>query len=97
MATAGLKGIWGLEQLDKTGIATWKMAALLMGTTPLIGAMLYLVLGDVDPDSVLASTFTPELMFWLLVSLQKLQTLIHQKCLISQHQLFSESLLSLHS
>jgi hypothetical protein len=48
MATAGLKGIWGLEQLDKTGIATW-------------------VLGDVNPDSVLASVYTPTVMPALLV------------------------------
>ena len=27
MATVGPKGIWGLEQLDKTGIATWKLGA----------------------------------------------------------------------
>ena len=31
MATIGLKGIWGLEQLDRTGIATWKLGILLMG------------------------------------------------------------------
>ena len=30
MATVGLKGIWGLEQLDRTGIATWKLGVLLM-------------------------------------------------------------------
>jgi hypothetical protein len=48
MATAGLKGIWGLEQLDKTGITTW-------------------VLGDVNPDSVLASVYTPTVMPALLV------------------------------
>lgn len=31
MATVGLKGIWGLEQLDKTGLATWKLGLILMG------------------------------------------------------------------
>jgi hypothetical protein len=29
MAAAGLTGIWGFEQLDKTGIATWNLGACL--------------------------------------------------------------------
>ena len=33
MATVGLKGIWGLEQLDRTGIATWKLGVLLIGAS----------------------------------------------------------------
>jgi hypothetical protein len=31
VATVGLKGIWGMEQLDKTGLATWKLGLILMG------------------------------------------------------------------
>ena len=62
MATVGLKGTWGLEQLDKTGIATWKLGFILMGGGALLGILLVLALGDVNPSSVLASTFTPTLV-----------------------------------
>ncbi|MFT7547910.1 MAG: hypothetical protein ACI9VI_001751 [Candidatus Azotimanducaceae bacterium] len=31
MATVGLKGISGLAQLDKTGIAMWKLSLMLVG------------------------------------------------------------------
>jgi hypothetical protein len=61
MAAVGLKGIWGLEQLDKTGIATWKLGLMLMGSGVLLGTFLSVVLGDVNPASVLASTITPTL------------------------------------
>ena len=37
MATVGLKGLWGLEQLDKTGIATWKLGLILMGAAGVAG------------------------------------------------------------
>jgi hypothetical protein len=62
MATVGLKGLWGLEQLDKTGLATWKLGLILMGGGALLGILLVLALGDVNPGSVLASTFTPTLV-----------------------------------
>lgn len=26
MATVGLKGLWGFEQLDKSAISTWKLS-----------------------------------------------------------------------
>ena len=60
MATEGLKGIWGLEQLDRTGIATWKLAFLLMGAGVLIGLLLIPVLGNVNPDSPLVTLYTPK-------------------------------------
>jgi len=85
MATVGLKGIWGLEQLDKTGIATWKLGLMLVGGGVLLGALLTWVLDDVNPNSVLASTFTPTLVslgilatfvimhvnFWLVLALSR--------------------------
>lgn len=67
MATIGLKGVWGLEQLDRTGIATWKLGVLLMGGGALIGAMLIPILGGVNSDSVLASLYAPRLVAILLV------------------------------
>ena len=67
MATLGLKGIWGLEQLERTGIATWKLGVLLIGGGVLVGAILIPILGEVKPDSVLASFYTPRLVALLLV------------------------------
>ncbi len=67
MATIGLKGIWGLEQLDRTGIATWKLGILLMGGGALFGAILIPILGEVNPDSVLATS--PRAVAFLLVSI----------------------------
>jgi len=67
METIGLKGIWGLEQLDRTGIATWKLGVLLMGGGTLVGAMLIPTLGEVNPASVLASRFGPQQIYAILV------------------------------
>lgn len=67
MATMGLKGIWGLEQLDKTGIATWKLGVLLIGGGALFGAILIPILGEVNPDSVLAPFYTARVVALLLV------------------------------
>ena len=69
MATLGLKGIWGLEQLDRTGIATWKLGVLLMGGGVLFGATLIPILGEVNPDSFLASFYTPKVVALLFVFL----------------------------
>ena len=48
MATVGLKGIWGLEQLDRTGMATWKLGAWLMGGSGLAGLAISLFLDHLD-------------------------------------------------
>ena len=69
MATVGLKGIWGLEQLDRTGMATWKLGVLLMGGGALFGATLIPILGDVNPDSILAPFNPPRVVAFLLVSI----------------------------
>ncbi|MFT7043669.1 MAG: hypothetical protein ACJAW7_002431 [Candidatus Azotimanducaceae bacterium] len=52
MATEGLKGIWGFEQLDKTGIATWKLGLILMGTTPVVSYILMKLLSEIEPNPV---------------------------------------------
>ena len=68
MVTISLKGIWGLEQLDGTGIATWKLSVLLMGGGALFGAMLIPILGEVNPDSVFVSPSTQRMVPLVLVS-----------------------------
>ena len=65
MDTIGLKGIWGLEQLARTGIATWKLGLMLMGGGALLGAILTLVLGDMNSDSILF--YPPRIMSTILV------------------------------
>jgi hypothetical protein len=52
MATVGLKGLWGLEQLDKTGIATWKLGLILMGVAGVVGYILTKLLIGMEPNSV---------------------------------------------
>jgi hypothetical protein len=56
MATVGLKGIWGLEQLDKTGIATWKLGLILMGVAGVVSYILIKLLVEMEPNLV----FGPE-------------------------------------
>ncbi|HIG43346.1 MAG: hypothetical protein ABGY96_22235 [bacterium] len=56
MATVGLTGIWALEQLDKTGLTTWKLGLMLSTGGAVFGAALIIpLLGDLNPDSVLDS------------------------------------------
>jgi hypothetical protein len=52
MATVGLKGIWGLEQLDKTGIATWKLGLILMGVAGVVGYILMTLISGMEPNPV---------------------------------------------
>jgi hypothetical protein len=66
MATVGLKGIWGLEQLDKTEVATWKLGLILIAGSGLLSLFLIKVLGSVQPDSVLATVYTPTVISSLL-------------------------------
>jgi len=53
MATVGLKGIWGLEQLDKTGIATWKLGLILMGAAAVISYVLTKLLIGMEPNPII--------------------------------------------
>jgi hypothetical protein len=52
MATLGLKGIWGIEQLDKIGIATWKLGLILIGTTPVVSYILTKLLSVMEPNPI---------------------------------------------
>lgn len=56
MATLGLKGIWGLEQLDKTGIATWKLGLILMGAAGVVGYILMRLTIGMEPNPVFGPT-----------------------------------------
>ena len=77
MATVGLKGIWGLEQLDRTGMATWKLGAWLMGGSGLAGLAISLFLNHLDPggsDSmqmriILSTFFVFDFGFMLFLTL----------------------------
>jgi uncharacterized membrane protein YfcA len=53
MATVGLKGIWGLEQLDRTDIATWKLGLMLMGIAGVASYILSKLITGMDPNPVL--------------------------------------------
>jgi hypothetical protein len=57
IGTTGLKGLWVLEQLDRTGIASLKMLILLSLAGSVVGLLLSLSFGPVAPDSVFASYY----------------------------------------
>ena len=59
MNTQGLKGIWGLEQLDNTGASSWKLVSVFTVSGVLIGAALSVLIGPVHADSLMASFYTP--------------------------------------
>ena len=61
MATAGLKGIWGLEQLDRTGIATWKLGVLLIGASGTLALLVRPLLRDVNTDSIVFESLPTDL------------------------------------
>jgi hypothetical protein len=53
VATVGLKGIWGLEQLDKTGLATWKLGLILMGVAAPVGYALSMLMIEMEPNPII--------------------------------------------
>jgi hypothetical protein len=53
MATVGLKGIWGMEQLDKTGIATWKLGLILMGVAAPVCYVLSTLMIGMEPNTII--------------------------------------------
>ena len=66
LATVGLEGIWGLEQLDKTGLATWKLGVILISAAAVLGYVLAQLLiwmgpspvfGPMPPGVLTATTF----------------------------------------
>jgi len=52
MATVGLKGLWGLEQLDKTGIATWKLGLILISVAVVISYASTQLMSGMAPNPV---------------------------------------------
>ena len=62
--TKGLKGLWLLEQLDRSGPGTLKLLILLSVIGGIIGSLLALVAGAASPDSVFASYYS-ERITWL--------------------------------
>jgi hypothetical protein len=64
VASEGLKGIWIVEQLDKTDIATWKLGIMLMAASAALGLVLIPILGEVNPDVAMAP---PRVMSIMLV------------------------------
>ena len=61
MATVGLKGIWGLEQLDRTGIATWKLGVMLIGASTTLAILVRPILRDVNTDSIVFESLPTDL------------------------------------
>jgi hypothetical protein len=53
MATVGLSGIWGLEQLDKTGVATWKLGLILMGVAAPVCYVLSMLMIGMEPNPII--------------------------------------------
>lgn len=69
MATTGLKGVWGFEQLDKTDISTWKLGCMLTGTWILFGSIFLPMLKAVNPNPALGSMSpTPLLFVWIFIA-----------------------------
>ena len=65
---SALKGHWILEQLDKTGIATWKLGFILCLTGALLALIGLLVMGDLPDESLLADFYTSTQMSMIAVS-----------------------------
>ena len=58
IASIGLQGIWGLEQLDRPGISSLKLLILLVMLSDAIGLLLAMLVGPVDQDSIFAPYYT---------------------------------------
>jgi hypothetical protein len=61
MATVGLKGIWGLEQLDRTGIAIWKLGVMLIGASTALAILVRPILRKVNTDSIVFESLPTDL------------------------------------
>lgn len=68
-ATIGLQGIWGLEQIDRTGIASFKLLILLVIVSDTTGLLLAMVVGPVAEDSVFASYYTERVVWMTLLGM----------------------------
>jgi hypothetical protein len=56
MATKGLAHIWFFGTLDRTGIGTWKLGALILCSAGLLGVAQILALGDLSEGSAITNT-----------------------------------------
>lgn len=64
VATVGLEGIWGIEQLDKTGLATWKLGLILMGVAaPVCYALSMLMIG-MEPNPIIGPLSHKVIIGW---------------------------------
>lgn len=64
MATVGLKGIWGMEQLDKTGLATWKLGLILMGVAAPVSYALSMLMIGMEPNPILGPLSQEVIIGW---------------------------------
>lgn len=55
METVGLKGIWGYEQLDRTGITTWKLGFMFIAAGTAMGYVFNLAFSGIAPNPVLGA------------------------------------------
>ena len=71
MAATGLEGVWGFEQLDKTGMTTWKLAILIIPCCMLLHFLLFLLVyfvSDTDVNAITQGTLTTGagMLIWML-------------------------------
>jgi hypothetical protein len=60
MATVGLQGIWGLEQLDRKGLSNWRLLIIMVLVADFLGLALAYAAGLPHPESPLASYYTAQ-------------------------------------
>ena len=53
MAAKGLDGIWGLQQLDRTGLATSTLTLVIIAVATLVGGFAWMVLAGLGPNPVI--------------------------------------------
>lgn len=69
METVGLKGIWGYEQLDRTGITTWKLGFMFIAAGTAMGYVFNLAFSGIAPNPVLgAMSQTPLFFMWVIIT-----------------------------
>jgi hypothetical protein len=64
VATVGLKGIWGMEQLDKTGLATWKLGLILMGVAAPVCYALSMLMIAMEPNPIIGPLSQDAITAW---------------------------------
>ena len=93
MATVGLKGIWGLEQLDRTDIATWKAGIILVGGSVIAAGLinqLMMAVGEFDTLFQVRNPYLFTFFFGLLPGFILLFSFWLSRTVESDMQLLSE-------